>query len=185
MPDEYIFPTHKSPKIAVISFAKMFRYHMIKSPLLNVRKESTPNRFKISLYSFKDFGFTRAEKMFDVDYARELKGDKTTQYSNYTIEEKMEMYMQLEPELTIFNADKLRKELDVKYQSQTKAIEELKKQREEDKKELTETKLGVALLKPLLSQLAKESKTKKFTFTAPDGSVIGSVSLDDLEKQEG
>ena len=65
------------------------------------------------------------------------------------------------------------------------ATTDVSKEIEELRKEVDENKLGMELLRPLMKQLAKESKTKKFTFTAPDGTVIGSVSLNDLEKQEG
>ena len=129
------------------------RFYMKRIPELNMRKESTPNRYKISLYSFKDFAFTRAAKKFDTDFARELKGDRTTQYSNYTIEEKKEMYRELEPELTIFNAEGIRRDLEAKYSTQARELQELREKEQGKEKEIEalrhevgEMKVGVLFL---------------------------------------
>jgi len=192
MPDEYVFPRNTTPKLAAMGYAKMMRFYMKRMPELNIRKESTPNRFKISLYSFKDFAFTRAAKKFDTDFARELKGDRTTQYSNYTIEEKKEMYRELEPELTIFNAEGIRRDLDAKYSTQARELQELKEKEQGKEKEIEvlrqevgEMKVGLDLLKPVLSQLAKEAKTKKFVFKSPEGNETYMLSTKDISRMIG
>ena len=149
------------------------------------------DKLKISLYTFKDFAFTRAAKKFDTDFARELKGDRTTQYSNYTIEEKKEMYRELEPELTIFNAEGIRRDLEAKYSTQARELQELKEKEQGKEKEIVlrqevgELKVGVDLLKPVLSQLAKEAKTKKFVFKSPEGNQTYMLSTKDISRMIG
>ena len=192
IPDELIFPRNTTPIRAVQNYAKMMRFYMKRIPELNIRKDSTPNRYKISLYTFKDFAFTRAAKKFDTDFARELKGDRTTQYSNYTIEEKKEMYRELEPELTIFNAEGIRRDLEAKYSTQARELQELKEKEQGKEKEIEvlrqevgELKVGVDLLKPVLSQLAKEAKTKKFVFKSPEGNQTYMLSTKDISRMIG
>ena len=139
--DEHIFPSDaKNTRNIVGKFQRLFRYHLVDLPELNGKKDSVPNRHKISLYNFKDFGFTRVQKVWDAEYARELKGDKTTEYSNLPLEEKMDMFVDCEPELTILNADAIKKELEVQYAEQGKELESLRKEVDIIKKALSSTR---------------------------------------------
>ena len=156
-----------------MGYAKMMRFYMKRIPDLNIRKESTPNRYKISLYSFKDFAFTRASKKFDTDFARELKGDRTTQYFNYTIEEKKEMYRELEPELTIFNADTVRKELTDRYSDQEKTIEHLKLEQQK-------TNLTISLMQTVMKEFIKNPKTEGVTLLGEEGEELASVAKSEI-----
>ena len=178
MLDEYVFPHNTIPFRVVQNQAKLMRYYMKRIPKLNMRKESTPNRYKISLYAFKDFAFTRAAKKFDIDFARELKGDRRTQYSNYTIEEKKEMYRELEPELTIFNADTVRKELTNRYSDQEKTIKELQFQQEK-------TNLTISLKETVMKEFIKSPKTKGITLLGRDGEELASVAKNELLSMKG
>lgn len=131
-PDDLIFQ-----RVTENSATGAFRRFMKQLPELNSRIEGT-RRFRLHLYSYKKFGWTRASRKHGDSYADGLKGDKNAyEYHRLTLEEKRDLYLQLEPELTFFNADKIRKELDDKYTDQAKKIEELKKENQSLKKEMT------------------------------------------------
>ena len=88
-----------------------FRYHIRKQlPDLNTKIEGT-SRYRITLYSFKDYGFTRAENLHGTPFAKYLKGDKKNPYSTMPPEEKKKKYLVLEPELIVFDAAPARKAL--------------------------------------------------------------------------
>ncbi len=124
--DDYLFPWAEAVWRVTTAEHKL-RLHLRKHPDLNQKIDGT-KRHKITLYTFKDFGFTRAEKVHGTAYAKYLKGDKKNQYSNLPLEEKRTMYLELEPELTIFNADNLRKELQRNYAEQDKRLRNIEKQ---------------------------------------------------------
>ncbi len=154
--DDFIFPSDAEHTSTIVGkYQLLFRYHMNKLPALNTKKEQNPTRHKISLYSFKDFAFTRVQRLTDAEFARELKGDKTTEYSNLTLEEKMQMYLECEPELTVSNADAVRKQV---QESQV----EMKKQIEEQQREIDNlrTKNDFANQAVLLKDLAHEVALK-------------------------
>lgn len=50
------------------------------------------------------------------------------------------------------------------------------------KEQLTEYKAGMDLIRPILAQLAKEAKTKEFTFTSPDGKQVYKLTTDQIAK---
>ena len=189
--DTLLFHNYKSPRSAVLTFARAFRRHMDKLPNLNLKKSSKPRNYRVSLYSFKDFAFTKVQRKFDDDFARELKGDRTTQYSNYTVEEKRQMYLELEPELTIFNAEGIKREFETKYANQAKELEELRKKEDEKENEIKklngrvqEMEITMGVVRPLLGQMAKETKTKRFIFTGPEGDKLATILTKDLKKLE-
>jgi len=66
------------------------------------------NRRKITLHSFRAYFFTKAARKHDENYAHKLTGHGgyLPQYDRLTDEEKLEMYIKLEPELLIFDLTK-------------------------------------------------------------------------------
>ncbi len=63
---------------------------------------------KINLYCFRGYFFTRAQKMFDDDTAHALIGHGAylQQYQRRTIDEKMELWSELESEVLVFDLEK-------------------------------------------------------------------------------
>ena len=70
----------------------------------NLERYSTGRR-KISLHSFRAFGITKAVRKVSDSFAFLLAGQKgyLSMYKRYTEEEKLEDYLKLEPELSIYN----------------------------------------------------------------------------------
>ncbi len=133
--DDFIFGAWSHEIWGVVTAGHLFRYHLQDYPDLNQKIEGT-NRYKIHLYSFKDFGFTRAEKLHSTSYANGLKGDKKSVYSKLPLEEKKAMYLELEPELTISNADAVRKELNTDYANMQKQLNMLLQRDSEREKQI-------------------------------------------------
>ncbi|MCH8324461.1 MAG: tyrosine-type recombinase/integrase [Thaumarchaeota archaeon] len=87
------------------------------------------NRRKITLHSFRAFFFTKAARIHDENYAHKLTGHGgyLPQYDRLTDEEKLELYITLEPELLVYDQSKKNAE-----------IEKLKKEKSELEKRETE-----------------------------------------------
>lgn len=109
-PDDYLFGSTAKSKYRVTIMEHEFLYNIRKYTDLCKKIEGS-ERHKIHVYSFKKFGYTRADKKFGKNYADGLKGDKNSEYHRLPLEEKKAMYLELETELTIFNVDVLRKKL--------------------------------------------------------------------------
>lgn len=108
-PDDYLFSAAGMAH-PVRALDNRFNYHLQKEPDLCDRQEGQKvRRYKIHIYSFKKFGYTRADRKFGKNFADGLKGDKNSEYHRLPLEERAEMYLELEPELTIFNAEAIRK----------------------------------------------------------------------------
>ncbi len=93
---------------------------------------SSNNFHKISSHSFRSYFFTKATRKHGENYAHKLVGHNgyLMQYDRMTDEEKLKMYLELEPNLVIF--DQTRNELEIsKLRKENQSIEEL---REEVKK---------------------------------------------------
>ena len=84
------------------------------------------NRRKITLHSFRAFFFTKATRVHDESYAHKLTGHGgyLPQYDRLTDDEKLELYLELEPELLVYDDSKKKAE-----------IERLRKEKSEAEKE--------------------------------------------------
>ena len=109
---------------------KAFRDYLRK---IGFTEKYDSGRLKISLHSFRAFFFTKAARCHDENYAHKMTGHGgyLMQYDRLTDEEKLEMYIELEPNLLIYdqtkNEEKIRKlrETNTKLEDQS---EELKDQ---------------------------------------------------------
>ena len=88
------------------------------------------------------------------------------------------MYRELEPELTIFNADTVRKELTNRYSDQEKTIKELQFQQEK-------TNLTISLKETVMKEFIKNTKTKGVTLLGRDGEELASVAKNELLSMKG
>ena len=88
------------------------------------------NKFrKITSHSFRAYFFTKSARKHGENYAHRMTGHGgyLMQYDRMTEEEKLEMYIELEPELTIFDQTKNEMEIErLKKENQT--IDELRQQ---------------------------------------------------------
>ena len=147
--DEFIFPTEAvKVRHAVGKFQRMLRYHLQNSlPVLDQHDKERKSRHTITLYNFKDFAFTQVQlAVQNVEFARELKGDKTTSYSTFTHEQKLELYKQCEPHLTINNVERAKKEYAMSALEQKEQINTLTQQLSEIRKEKAITRAEMAKL---------------------------------------
>jgi len=86
------------------------------------------NRRKITLHSFRSFFFTKAARIHDENYAHKLTGHGgyLPQYDRLTDDEKLEMYLELEPDLLI--NDTVRKDKKIEdLEKKNQRIEALEK----------------------------------------------------------
>lgn len=95
---------------------------------LNSRYSSN-NFHKISSHSFRSYFFTKATRKHGENYAHKLVGHNgyLMQYDRMTDEEKLRMYLELEPNLVIF--DQTRNELEIeKLRDENQSIKELREE---------------------------------------------------------
>lgn len=127
--DDLIWGTNKNSKLALNAEEKAFRDYLRK---IGFTEKYDSGRLKISLHSFRSFFFTKAARVHDENYAHKMTGHGgyLMQYDRLTDEEKLEMYIELEPELLIYdqtkNEEKIRKlkEANSKINDQVKEMQE-------------------------------------------------------------
>ncbi len=83
------------------------------------------------------------------------------------------MYRELEPELTIFNADTVRKELTDRYSDQEKTIEHLKLEQQK-------TNLTISLMQTVMKEFIKNPKTEGVTLLGEEGEELASVAKSEI-----
>ena len=128
--DDLIFGTNINQYSSLNAEEKAFRDYLKK---IGFSEKYDTGRLKISLHSFRAFFFTKAARVHDENYAHKMTGHGgyLMQYDRLTDEEKLEMYVTLEPELLIYdqskNEEKIRKlkQDNLKFAEQE---EEIKKQ---------------------------------------------------------
>lgn len=122
--DGFVFGNFDEPVQAANNASAGFRKLLRKLPDLNQKIEEH-TRYKIHLHSFRKFFYSTVAPIVGSDIAHAWMGhsEYLDTYFKKTLEERYEMYQQVEPYLTIGNADVLLKE--VKYtQREIKAMKE-------------------------------------------------------------
>ena len=104
-PDDYVF-CKKSPYSGGFNFRLALR-RILKRLGLDEKYQSN-NYCKISPHSFRAYFFTKAARKHDVNYAHRIigHGGYLMQYDRMTEEEKMDMYIELEPDLVVYDQTK-------------------------------------------------------------------------------
>lgn len=90
---------------------------------------SSNNFHKISSHSFRSYFFTKATRKHGENYAHRLVGHNgyLMQYDRITEEEKLKMYLDLEPDLVIF--DQTKNELEIsRLQEENQSVRELREE---------------------------------------------------------
>ena len=104
-PDDYVF-CKKSPYSGGFNFRLALR-RILKRLGLDEKYQSN-NYCKISPHSFRAYFFTKAARKHDDNYAHRMigHGGYLMQYDRMTEEEKMDMYIELEPDLVVYDQTK-------------------------------------------------------------------------------
>ena len=104
--NDLVWGSNKNPHIASIAEAKNFKRYC-KLAGLDEQYESN-GRMKITLHTFRAYFFTKAARIHDENYAHKMTGHGgyLMQYDRLSIDEKLEMYLKLEPELLVYDLSK-------------------------------------------------------------------------------
>ena len=107
---------------------------------------------KITSHSFRAFFFTQAVRKHGENYAHRLTGHGgyLIQYDRMNDEEKLKMYIELEPELVIFDTSKQQLEIENLKIQQSKEIQAMKNEMEQMKLQLAQQ--GIDILEKLKSE---------------------------------
>jgi len=113
-----------------ITESKVFNSYCKKAGLGEIYESN--KRMKITLHTFRAYFFTKAARCHDENYAHKMTGHGgyLMQYDRLTDEEKLEMYIELEPDLLIYdqtkNEEKIRKlkEANTKLSDQAEELKE-------------------------------------------------------------
>ena len=128
--DGLVWGTNENPLNALTAEEMAFRRYLEKTGL-NERYQTTRTR-KITLHSFRAYFFTKATRVHDENYAHKMTGHGgyLMQYDRLSDEEKLDLYLQLEPELLIFDSTK--KDIEIKkLKDANKKLEEYAKKVDE------------------------------------------------------
>ena len=141
--DDLVWASNDDPNYAKVNEANRIREYCAKAGL-NERYEGN-NRHKITTHSFRAFFITKLSR-HDENFAKKLAGQKgyLLQYDRMTDEEKLEKYIEFEPNLLIFDQAKKNAEIE-KLQKEKSELE--KKEREidglkENMEKIIEEKIG-------------------------------------------
>lgn len=103
--------------------------HRILMRMGSTEKYESNRRMKITSHSFRAYFFTKSARKHGENYAHRMTGHGgyLMQYDRMTEDEKLEMYLQLEPELAVFEQTK--NELEIKrLREKVEEIDELKQE---------------------------------------------------------
>ncbi len=124
--DDYVFG--KNGKVPHISIFSKSMIRVLDRLGLNEKYQSSSCR-KISTHSFRAYFFTKAARKHGENYAHRMTGHGgyLIQYDRMTEDEKLEMYLELEPELAIF--EQAKNELEIsRLREKVEGIDDLKQE---------------------------------------------------------
>jgi len=133
--DDLVYGTHHRVNVAS-NMERNYFVRCCKKQNLDMKYESTNIR-KITLHSFRSYFITKVSR-HDENFAKKLAGQKgyMLQYDRMTLDEKLKLYLEIEPDLLIYNSFmkdkeiKRLKEANQKLQNQANKIKELEKKSE-------------------------------------------------------
>ena len=132
-PDDYVF-CKGSPRSGACNFRKALGRILIRLGL--DEKYQTSNYSKITPHTFRAYFFTKAARKHDDNYAHRMigHGGYLMQYDRLTQEEKLNMYIELEPDLVIYDQTRNNlkiEQLEEKNASISQIIEEVARLKEQ------------------------------------------------------
>ena len=130
--DDLVYGTNKNPSLAKAAEHVRFNHYRKQAGL--TKQYDYSNRYLVSMHSFRAFFITKVSR-HDPNLAKRLAGQKgyLDQYDRLETKEKLELYIDIEPGLIIFDSsikDKKIEELEIKndrIENQEKKIDELEK----------------------------------------------------------
>ena len=130
--DDYVF-TKKNRKPDASSVRTMLG-RLVDKLVLSERYQSNNIR-KITSHSFRAYFFTKAARKHGENYAHRMTGHSgyLMEYDRMTEDEKLEMYVTLEPDLLVFDQTKNELEID-RLKKENQIIEQLQKEMEQLRK---------------------------------------------------
>jgi len=136
-PDDYVF-CKGSPRSGACNFRKALGRILTRLGL--DEKYQSNNYYKISPHSFRAYFFTKAARKHDDNYAHRMigHGGYLMQYDRMNEEEKMDMYIELEPDLVVYDQTKNKlkiEQLEEENSSISQLREEVKKLKEQQAKQ--------------------------------------------------
>ena len=153
-PDDYVFSL-KNKRLETQSVRKSLNRLLTR---IGFDKRYQSNNYsKITSHNFRAYFFTKAARKHGENYAHRLigHGGYLMQYDRMTEEEKLEKYLELEPELTIFEQTKNELEIE-KLKRENHSVNELKE-------EISKLKETIANQdKKILLKLMEGGKIPKF-----------------------
>jgi integrase len=125
-PDDVVFA--KKNRQSDLSSVRTMLARLVDKLELVDRYQSNNIR-KITTHSFRAYFFTKAARMHGENYAHKMTGHGgyLMQYDRMTEDEKLEMYLKLEPELSVFQQTKNELEIS-RLRDKVEEIDELKQQ---------------------------------------------------------
>ncbi len=111
--DEHIFGKYDNLQYAENNVVTGFRNIMQRVPDLNETIQDNSGRYKIHIHSFRKFFFSTVTTALNPTVAHAWMGhsDYLDTYYRKTFEERCELYLQVEPYLTISNAEQVLREV--------------------------------------------------------------------------
>ncbi|MGI0064243.1 MAG: tyrosine-type recombinase/integrase [Nitrosopumilaceae archaeon] len=127
LPQDFVFRKKQNWKDFHSNYQTSF-HRLLKRLRLDKKYTSNGNN-KITTHSFRAFFFTNAARKHGENYAHKLTGHGgyLMQYDRMTEDEKLKMYLELEPELVIFDQTKNEIEIE-RLKKENESIEELRKE---------------------------------------------------------
>jgi integrase len=139
--DDLIFGTHKNPKYAETNEIQQLKRLLIS---IGLYEKQENGHGKITSHSFRAYFITKVSR-FDRDLAHYLAGQKNKmylpRYDRLTDDDKLELYMKIEPDLLIDDSVKKQSEIELmkeKILSQAQLKEQIKTELREEAKEKKE-----------------------------------------------
>jgi len=125
-PDDVVFSTKKNKSISMSVRTMLAR---LVDKLELVDRYQSNNIRKITTHSFRAYFFTKAARMHGENYAHKIigHGGYLMQYDRMTEDEKLELYLKLEPELTVYEQTKNELEIS-KLRDKVEEIDDLKQE---------------------------------------------------------
>ncbi len=99
--NDFVFHSHNDPEIAKEN--EMAKFRRLVDTLNIGDKYESGTRF-ITLHALRAYFFTMATQKHGIAYAHKMTGHKgyLEEYNRYSLKKKLEMYLELEPELFVF-----------------------------------------------------------------------------------
>jgi len=126
--DDYVFTNSKSRLKTRGRTEQMALSNALEALGYN-EKYSSNGFYKITTHSFRAFFFTLATRKHDENYAHKMvgHGGYLMQYDRMTDEEKLQLYLELEPDLVVF--DQTKNELEIeKLKQENETIDQLRQE---------------------------------------------------------